>query len=258
MPVALFLPLFDALSDPRAVVDLAVAAEARGWDGVFVWDHLRYADPVREVADPWVVMAAIAQATATVRLGPMVTPVPRRRAQMLLRETVTLDHLSNGRLVFGVGIGGDPGGELSLFGEERDARARGVLLDRALDRLDRWWRGDEVDGATMLPRPVQQPRIPVWVASRYPNRAPLRRAARWDGWFPIALPGPDALASELEFVSNHRDGDAPFDVAVQGLADVDPRPWFDAGATWWLVRFDPFSVDVDDVRAVIDNGPPRP
>jgi len=254
---ALFLPLFDELSDPRVIVELAVAAEERGWDGVFVWDHLRYAAPVREVADAWVVMAAIAAATEKVRIGPMVTPVPRRRPQVLLRETVTLDHLSNGRFVFGVGIGGDPGGELSVFGEERDSRARAALLDDALERIDCWWHGETVDGVTMLPVPVQRPRIPVWVASRYPNRAPIRRAARWDGWFPIALPAPEALTEELDYARQHRDREAPFAVAVQGLPGADPRPWVEAGATWWLVRFDPFTVSVADVRAAIDNGPPR-
>src|SRR5690242_18915033 len=133
-------------------------------------------------------MAAMASVTSHVRIGPMVTPVPRRRRQVLLRQTVTLDQLSRGRLVFGVGIGGDRGGELSNFGEEMDARVRATMLDDALDELERWWRGEEVDGVDMLPRPVQQPRIPVWVASRYPHRAPIRRAVRWDGWFPIALP----------------------------------------------------------------------
>ena len=258
MPVALFLPLFDELSDPRVAVELAVEAEAHGWDGVFVWDHLRYAEPVRDVADAWVVMAAIAAATERVRIGPMVTPVPRRRPQILLRETVTLDQLSRGRLVFGVGIGGNLGGELSLFGEERDLRARAALLDDALDRINRWWQGEDVDGATMLPRPVQRPRIPVWVASRYPNRAPVRRAARWDGWFPIALPAPEALRIELDYALGHRSCDDPFAVAVQGLPDADPRPWFDAGATWWLVRFEPLTVKVADVRATIKNGPPAP
>lgn len=258
MPVALFLPLFDELSDPRMVVELSVAAEAHGWDGVFVWDHLRYAEPVKALADPWVVMAAIAASTERVVIGPMVTPVPRRRPQMLLRETVTLDRLSNGRFVFGVGIGGDPGGELSHFGEALDPRERALLLDDALQRLDSWWRGEAVDGVTMLPGPVQQPRVPVWVASRYPHRAPVRRAARWDGWFPIALPAPEALAEELEFALAQRETDEPFAVAVQGLPDTDPRPWFDAGATWWLVRFDPFAARAADVRAVIENGPPRP
>jgi alkanesulfonate monooxygenase SsuD/methylene tetrahydromethanopterin reductase-like flavin-dependent oxidoreductase (luciferase family) len=186
----------------------------------------------------------------------MVTPVPRRRRQVLLRQTVTLDQLSNGRLVFGVGIGGDRGGELSSFGEELDARVRATVLDDVLEDLDGWWRGESVDGVDMLPPPVQRPRIPVWVASRYPHRAPLRRAARWDGWFPIGLPTPDALVDELEYVGRHRATDAPFDVAVQGLPDTDPQPWFDAGATWWLVRFEPSGNTVDGVRAVIENGPP--
>jgi len=248
--------LFDELSDPRVIVDLTVAAEARGWDGVFVWDHLRYDPPVREVADPWVVMAAMATATNRVRIGPMVTPVPRRRRQVLLRQTVTLDQLSNGRLVFGAGIGGDRGGELSSFGEEMDPRVRATMLDDALDELERWWRGEAVDGVDMLPRPVQRPRIPVWIASRYPHRAPIRRAARWDGWFPIGLPTPDALATELEYARGEALAPDSFDVAVQGLPDADPRPWFDAGATWWLVRFDSSGTKVSDVRAVIDNGPP--
>jgi alkanesulfonate monooxygenase SsuD/methylene tetrahydromethanopterin reductase-like flavin-dependent oxidoreductase (luciferase family) len=254
---ALFFPLFNELFDPHAVVELTVAAEARGWDGVFVWDHVVYRPPVEEVADPWVVMAAQAAATERVRIGPMVTPVPRRRPQVLLRETVTLDHLSNGRLIFGVGIGGDAYGEFSLFGDEPDARVRAAMLDTGLERMDRWWHGEEVDGARLLPRPVQRPRIPVWVASRFPNLAPVRRAARWDGWFPIGLQQPDDLTDQLAYALSHRTSDAPFDVAVQGLPDVDPQPWVAAGATWWLVRFDPFTVTVADVRAVIENGPPR-
>ncbi|HEV3227789.1 MAG TPA: LLM class flavin-dependent oxidoreductase, partial [Acidimicrobiales bacterium] len=249
--------LFDELSDPHVVVDLSRAAEVRGWDGVFVWDHLRYADPVVDVADPWVVMAAIAAATDRVRIGPMVTPVPRRRPQVLARQTATLDHLSRGRLVFGVGIGGDPGGELRLFGEELDAKARAALLDDGLRRIDAWWSGDEVDGASLLPRPVQRPRIPVWVASRHPHRAPVRRAARWDGWFPIGLDEPEQLAEELQYVATQRTTDAPFDVVVQGLPGVEPAPWFEAGATWWLVRFEPFGAKAAEVRAVIDDGPPE-
>jgi alkanesulfonate monooxygenase SsuD/methylene tetrahydromethanopterin reductase-like flavin-dependent oxidoreductase (luciferase family) len=256
LPNALFLPLFDELADPHVVVELTVEAEAHGWDGVFVWDHLRYRPPVEEVADPWIVMAAQAAATERVLLGPMVTPVPRRRPQVLARQTVTLDHLSNGRLVFGVGIGGDPGGELTLFGEELDAKERARLLDEGLDHLKRWWQGEDVNGATLLPRPVQKPRIPVWVASRFPNRAPVRRAAQWDGWFPIGFEQPDDLVEMLVYAHEHRNADGPFDVAVQGLADDDPRPWFDAGATWWLVRFEPFDLHVADVRAVIENGPP--
>ena len=257
MQAALFIPLFDELSEPSVAIEIAVVAEAEGWDGVFVWDHMLYRPPVERIADPWTVMAAMAYATHRVALGPMVTPIARRRTQVLARQTATLDRLSNGRLVFGVGLGGDPGGELSRFDEEMDARVRAKLLDDGLEHIDRWWQGKEANGVQLLPPPVQQPRIPIWVASRFPNRAPVRRAARWDGWFPIGLPSPDELAVEIAYGEQHRPaGAARWDVAVQGLHDDDPDPWVAAGATWWLVRFEPAGLSAAHVRAVAAAGPP--
>ena len=139
------------------------------------------------MADPWVALTAIALATERLTIGPLVTPVARRRPHKLARETITLDHLSGGRVVLGVGLGSDNHGEMEDFGEETDPKARAKLLDDGLDRLVEHWRD-------FAPPPVQQPRIPVWVAARYPNRRPLRRAVKWDGLFPIDLPGPAALA----------------------------------------------------------------
>jgi alkanesulfonate monooxygenase SsuD/methylene tetrahydromethanopterin reductase-like flavin-dependent oxidoreductase (luciferase family) len=254
---AIFIPLFDDLSEPRVAVDIAVAAEAAGWDGVFVWDHLLWDPPVERVADPWVVMSAIACATERVLIGPMVTPIPRRRPQKLVRETVTLDRLSGGRLVFGVGLGGDRGGEFSRFGEELDRRARADLLDDGLDRIVRWWAGAEVNGVTLRPPPLQS-RIPVWVGSRFPNRRPVRRAAKWDGWFPVDVPSPGALADMIGYGLQHRPPDAgPWTVAVQGLPGADPSPWADAGATWWLTRFSPADLLPAQVLEVTSAGPPR-
>jgi len=259
MPAAIFIPLFGELADPHVAVDLAVEAEAGGWDGVFVWDHLLYREPVELLADPWTVMSAMAVATDRIKLGPMVTPVPRRRPQVLARQATTIDHLSNGRLIFGAGVGGDPGGELSRFGEEMDIKARATLLDAGLDAMDHWWRGEEAIGARLLPVPVQRPRVPVWIASRYPNAAPVRRAARWDGWFPIGLEHPDQLTEQLVYAKEHgagADTDGRWDVAVQGLPGVDPAPWMAAGATWWLVRFEPWAPTAADVRAAVALGPP--
>ena len=184
MPVrrGIFVAPFDELADPRRLAALAARAEARGWDGVFLWDHVSYDAPVRAVLDPWVALAAIATATERVVLGPLVTPLARRRVQKLARETATLDLLSGGRLVLGAGLGGDRGGELSAWGEEEDPRARAALLDDGLARLDELWAGG------FEPRPVvspARPRIPVWLAARWPNRRPVARAARWDGVFPI-------------------------------------------------------------------------
>ena len=113
---------FDELADPRRVARLAARAEERGWDGVFVWDHIVYSPPVRGCADPWVTLSAIACATERVLIGPMVTPPSRRRVQKLTREAVTLDHLSGGRLVLGLGLGGPRHGELAPFGEVEDPR----------------------------------------------------------------------------------------------------------------------------------------
>jgi alkanesulfonate monooxygenase SsuD/methylene tetrahydromethanopterin reductase-like flavin-dependent oxidoreductase (luciferase family) len=94
----IFVAPFDELVEPRLLAELAVRAEARGWEGFFLWDHVAYRQPVRAVADPWVAMAAIACATERIRIGPLVTPLSRRRVQKLARETVTLDRLSGGRL----------------------------------------------------------------------------------------------------------------------------------------------------------------
>jgi alkanesulfonate monooxygenase SsuD/methylene tetrahydromethanopterin reductase-like flavin-dependent oxidoreductase (luciferase family) len=254
---ALFIPLFDDLSEPRVAMAIAAASEEAGWDGVFVWDHMLWDPPVERLADPWIVMAAMATVTSRVALGPMVTPVPRRRPQKLVRETVTLDRLSQGRVIFGVGIGGDRGGEFSRFGEDLDRRRRADALDEGLEKIVQWWAGAEVQGVRLLPGPYQRPRIPVWVGSRFPNRRPVRRAAQWDGWFPVDVPSPDDLAEMIAYGAQHRDdGAAPWTVAVQGLPGADPAPWAAAGATWWLTRFEPYAPSIDHVLGVAREGPP--
>src|SRR4029450_12511140 len=200
---ALWLPLFDELADPLTVARLAAEAEEAGWHGVFVWDQLRWQAPVRQVADPWICLAAIATATEQVRVGPLVTPLPRRRPAKVARETATLDSLSRGRLVLGVGIASDHfAGELSRTGEQLDDRLRGQMLDESLQILEAAWSGEPVhhlgehytiDGVQFLPRPVQRPGVPVWVAGFPGNVKPLRRAARYDGFFPANLEHPDQL-----------------------------------------------------------------
>jgi alkanesulfonate monooxygenase SsuD/methylene tetrahydromethanopterin reductase-like flavin-dependent oxidoreductase (luciferase family) len=223
--------------------------ELRGWDGMFVWDHLAYDPPVRGVADPWVALAGIAAATARIRLGPLVTPPSRRRVHKLARECTTLDLLSGGRLIFGAGLGGTRPAEFSDHGEEMDLRVRAGMLDDALGRLAAYWGGEHE------PRPVQQPRIPIWLAGRYPNRRPVRRAARWDGLFPIDLPGPEALAEMRDELTRLRGtGAGPFDLVVTNPAGTDLRPWWEAGATWCLTGFGP-DPRYDAVAEAIDAGP---
>jgi alkanesulfonate monooxygenase SsuD/methylene tetrahydromethanopterin reductase-like flavin-dependent oxidoreductase (luciferase family) len=247
----IFVAPFDELFDPNVLARLAARAEDLGWDGFFVWDHIRYSAPSSAVADPWVALSAVAAATSQIRLGPMVTPLSRRRVHKLARETVTLDRLSGGRLVLGAGLGSDRHGELAPFGEVDDARERARLLDAALHRLTAYWGGE------LEPPPAQRPRIPLWLAARWPNRRPVRRAARWDGICPIDLPGPEALAELVAEVTEQRgrDGtDRSFEVVVTNPPGTDPAPWEAAGATWCLTGFGPQPTEAL-VRAAIDAGP---
>jgi alkanesulfonate monooxygenase SsuD/methylene tetrahydromethanopterin reductase-like flavin-dependent oxidoreductase (luciferase family) len=262
----LSLPLFDELSDPLAVVRLAADAEAAGWHGVFVWDHLRWEAPVRNVADSWVTLAAIATATARLRLGPMVTPLPRRRPVKVARETATLDVLSGGRLILGVGIGDDRfAREFSKTGEQLNDRARGQMLDEALEILAAAWSGEPVhhhgdhytvDDIQFLPRPVQRPGVPVWIAGFSGNGKAMRRAARYDGFYPVYLEHPDQLAEVVATVTGLRpDPTAPYDFVIGLPMGADPHPWRQAGATWCLSGFDPERVSLDQVRGVLRDGP---
>jgi alkanesulfonate monooxygenase SsuD/methylene tetrahydromethanopterin reductase-like flavin-dependent oxidoreductase (luciferase family) len=243
---AIFVAPFEELSEPALVAELAAKAERRGWDGFFVWDHVAYSEPVKALADPWVTLAAVAVATGRIAIGPLVTPLARRRPHQLARETVTLDRLSKGRLVFGVGLGSERTGEFDpeRFGEEGDPRERARLLDEGLDRLLAYWAGE------FEPRPVQQPRIPVWVAARWPRRRPLRRAARFDGLFPIDLPGPEALA-ELAAEMRELRGPGRFDLVAEHPPGTDPAPWAEAGATWCLTAFgtQPTRAEVEEAIA---------
>lgn len=244
---AIFVAPFDELSDPRLLAELAAAAEERGFDGFFLWDHIQYSAPVRQVSDPWVALSAIACATTRIELGPMVTPLSRRRIHKLARETVTLDRLSGGRLILGAGLGSDNHGEFTDHGEVSEPRERAQLLDAGLEQLTAFWDGG------FEPRPVREPRIPIWLAARWPARRPVRRAARYDGLFPIEMPGPEALEELAAEVREQRGGDDGFDLVVTEPAGADPGPWEQAGATWFLTGFGK-SPSEREVREAIDAG----
>lgn len=265
MQHGVFVPLFGELADPITVARLAQAAEARGWDGFYVWDHIVYRQ-VDDVADPWITLAAIACATQRVRIGPLVTPLPRRRPLKVAREVATLDHLSRGRVTLGVGLASDASRELSGTGEETNAKARAALLDEGLEVLTAAWapgvtdhHGEHftVDRLITGPAPTQQPRPPIWVALRQGNAAPLRRAARYEGVFPVNLDGPEQLAEIVAGVQAHRSHDAgPFDAAAMVDVDADVAAWADAGATWLLTKFTPFDLSAAEVAERIAAGPP--
>jgi alkanesulfonate monooxygenase SsuD/methylene tetrahydromethanopterin reductase-like flavin-dependent oxidoreductase (luciferase family) len=273
MRFGLHLPNFGPFGDPRLLADLAAQAESAGWDGFFLWDHVLGDPQWREpMVDPWIALAAAATATSEIRLGALVTAVPRRRPWHLARETTTLDHLSGGRLVVGVGLGFPASAEFEHFGEDGDARHRARLLDEGLAILAGLWSGEPFafDGAeyqlretVFLPTPVQRPRPPVWVAAHWPNRAPLRRAARWDGVFPEHADGsrltPSELTELLDYVRQHRDAANQFDAVIAGKsAEVTPTDlaaYAAAGMTWWLESIRPGDA-LADARQWIAAGPP--
>src|SRR6266581_5786086 len=248
-------------SDPRVGVRVAEAAEASGWDGVFIWDHLAFVwGP--PAADPWITLAAIASATASVRIGTAVTPVARRRPHVLAQTVATLDVLSGGRVIFGAGLGGSAP-EFGKFGEPTDAKVRAAMLDEGLELLRRYWSGEEVThrgehyavaGVTLAPLPVQE-RLPIWIGGNRP--ASLRRAARWDGWLadgadPTGMTlSPDDIARSIATIGRSDS----YDVAVLGEGERgEPAAYAEAGATWWLENLHDRRGSIDDVLALVQKG----
>jgi alkanesulfonate monooxygenase SsuD/methylene tetrahydromethanopterin reductase-like flavin-dependent oxidoreductase (luciferase family) len=262
---ALYLPPFGALADPHALVDVAVAAEEAGWDGVYLWDHIiRPPHDPDEIADTWLALAAIAAATERIRLGPMVTPLVRRRPQKVAREIVTLDRLADGRLTVGLGLGVNTGRELEAFDELVDERARGDVLDEATDLLTALLGGDTVihrgahftaEAVRFRPTAVQQPHPPLWFATRSTAGRPLRRAARHDGLFPIEVE-PAELTELVDRVGTLRGGLDGFDVAVLAIPGVDLDDLHRRGATWAMHSFLP-GEPVADVLDYIQKERPR-
>jgi alkanesulfonate monooxygenase SsuD/methylene tetrahydromethanopterin reductase-like flavin-dependent oxidoreductase (luciferase family) len=276
MRYGLFLPNFGPFGDARCLAELAARAEAAGWDGFFIWDHILFsASDHYPMVDPWVALAAVATATERVRLGALLTPLSRRRPWKVARETVSLDHLSRGRLVFGASLGYPPDADFQLFGEVWQARDRARLLDEGLEVLTRLWSGQEIrfEGeqyqigpVTFRPPPLQQPRIPVWVAGWWPHKRPYQRAARWDGVVPERtdwkLPTVSDVAALTSYIATYRQSADPFDVVVNGHDCWGHEPempdYVEAGLTWWLERIDPDRAFSErQACALIDQGPPR-
>ena len=252
---AVSLPPF---TDAATLLDLAVEAERAGWDGVFLWDHLVLQRQLRlDVQDPWVLLGAMAQATERVRLGTLVTPLARRRPWVVAKQLTTLDHLSAGRAVLGVGLGEPPDDDFAAFGDPADPRKRAAMLDEALEVVDGLLRGPVVHegehyriDSELLPRPVQQPRPPIWVAAVAPRRRPLARAVRWEGVVPLAgfePPTPDQLAGYLAGV----EGPPGWDVVATWAPGVPADEYAAVGATWLVEGCWPEGDWVADLRARI-------
>ena len=276
MKFAVGLPNVREYGDPALLVELGHEAELAGWDGVFVWDHLAYREPEAPVADPWIAVAGLADRTQRIALGVMVCALARRRPWKVAREAASLDVLSGGRLRFGAGLGSLAEEEFAAFGEDADPRVRAARLDEALEIVAGLWTGEPfsydgvhhvVRSARFLPTPLQRPRIPIWIAGRWPARPPFRRAARWDGVFPThrdvgraETMSPGQLAEIVAYTRSQRAGDEPLDVVIEGQTDGPDAARIDSyagvGLTWWIEKLGWFRGSPEEMRARIAAGPP--
>ncbi len=267
--------------DLETIIELAVEAEEVGWDGVFYWDGI-YIEGVGPMYDPWVTLAAIATHTKRVRIGAVLTPVSRRRPWKMARETMTLDHLSHGRLILPVGLGALDDAGFTKVGEPTDRKVRAQLLDEGLEIMTGLWTGQpfsfngqhyHLEEMTFSPPAVQTPRIPIWVVGAWPRTKSMQRVLRYDGLLPTKI-NPDGSFGEITpadiqamkaYITEHRTQNTPFDIVWEGETPADDRkkaasivrPWAEAGATWWTESRWGSPVRVEEARTRIKQGPPR-
>jgi len=280
------IPNFGDFADVEKIMAIATAAERAGWDGLFIWDHVVHDKARRRgtpFADPWIAMTAIALSTQRLRFGPLLTPVARRRPEQLAREVATLDGLSRGRMIFAAGLGAPIEDEFGSFGDHADAKEIAGRLDEGLELITRYWTGQRVDhdgryyradDVELLPATVQQPRPPVWIGGYWPTRAPMRRAARWDGAVPLfhsarhgVAPDPAEVADLVGFIAGQRESMIGFEVVVGGTTPGDPTsagdiigPLAEAGATWWDERLPQTGGDFQRFEPIlrrVEQGPPQ-
>ena len=273
MKFGLDVPTTGDYADARVLAQLAAKAEAAGWDGFFVWDVL----PGNEaVIDPWIALTAIALQTTSIKIGVLAVPLARHRPWLVAQRLANLDQLSQGRVICIAGLGHSEE-SFAAFGEERNAGVRAKRLDEGLEILSGLWCEDSysfageyytLDKVSLHPKPVQSPRIPLWVAGGWPRRGPFRRAAQWDGvclksihaesrkWLTL-----DDFRACLTYISTHRTNNAPFEVIMSGETPLDRQrgidivlPFQEAGASWWMEEG--LGWTLDEFRSRIRSGPP--
>ncbi len=248
---AVGLPTVGEFGDVRTLLKLAVAAERHGWDGVHLWDHVLYHDPDWPVTSPVVAAAAIAAATARLRII-LTVALPRRQVQDVARDTAAVDALSGGRLTVLATIG-SMDREYTEFGLDPDLRARGRALDERLVRLTQLWSY------------WRAPRVPIWCGGRWPQRAGLRRAARFDGAMPtfdnqrVRNVPIEEFTAATTVVRQH--APAMIDIALEGAttgssAADQVAPFAAAGMTWWIEALGWWRGGTQAAATRIADGPP--
>jgi len=271
-----FLPDFGKATNPRDLIDLAGEAEDSGWDGFFLWDHMVEWNRHTPVYDAFTCLAAVATNTKHIRIGTAVTPIPLLQPWIIARQTITLDQLSNGRLILGVGLGDKESCDYERFGESADNKVLAEKLDESLDIIAGLWSGKlfryagrhyVLKDPVFLPNKIQRPRIPIWVAGHWPRKGPFKRAAKWDGVIPLRFPGnllePNELRTVVEYIKTLIGNSDYFAVAIIGSTmnqrkNVERVERFaSAGMTWWLENLYAKRDSLGSMRRLIRLGPPR-
>jgi len=265
-------------SSPRIAAKLSNLAEEAGWDGCFLGDAIWCEDPM-------IALAAAAMRTQRIRLGTMVIPMPLRRPWKVASESVALDRLSDGRLILGLGAGAVWMGWQSFPDELTDIKARAEMLDESIDILTLLYQRKQFDydgkhyhlKLTLMeerhypPKPVQQPRIPLWVVGIWPRKKSMQRVLKCDGVFAEKMnregKGVEVTPADIRemkaYVDANRTLTTPFDIVVGGkTAGLDHTqlqdkliPWMEAGVTWWVEGF--WDEPEEQVMERIRRGPPQ-
>ena len=273
MKFGIYAPNFgDTFGNPKLITELAIEAEKSGWDGFFLWDHIINTEGFPDTVDPFIALTSVAENTEKIHIGTTVTPLPRRRPWKLARETVTLDIISEGRLILGIGLGGSS--EFSLMNEETNPRIMAKMADEQLEILNGLWSGEDfsyegkyytIDKVKFRPRPVQKPRIKIWGAGTWPKKGPFKRAAKLDGVIPLSVTytnplTPDDYCNMIEYMKKH--GLCyPYDIVKisfnipEGNKKRAILDFQDAGVNWWLELFMDWTGSYEKIKDIIMQGP---
>ncbi len=274
MKFGIYAPNFgNTFGNPKLITKLAIEAEKSGWDGFFLWDHIINTEGFPNTVDPFIALTSVAENTEKIIIGTTVTPVTRRRPWKLARETVTLDILSEGRLILGIGLGNPS--ELSLMNEETNQRIMAKMADEQLEILNGLWSGEEfsytgkhykIDKVKFLPRPVQKPRIKLWGAGTWPKKGPFKRAAKLDGVVPLSVDytnplTPDDYRKIIEYMKKHGLRypydivEISFDITKSDDKKKTILDFQDAGVNWWLELVMDWTGSYEKIKDIIMQGP---
>ena len=272
----IYIANYGISNDPQDYIDLAILSENNGWDGFFLWDHVFLSsNKTQSFLDPWIILSAVAVKTKRIKLGTTVTPLARRRPWIIAKEVSTLDRLSKGRIILGVGLG--VGSEFGNFGENTDPFIRSKKLDEALHILKGLWgskpfrfKGEffNIKEVEFFPKPYQD-KIPIWVGGHWPNfKKPFQRAARYDGIFPLKLGGdenldPNDYREIIKYLKQYRNSLDSFDIIkpITSTSIKEEDEWIndylDVGITWFVESMWPGRYSLDKFKERISRGPPQ-